>query len=215
VNPASLAAERFKVFRQAQERVEQASAAHAQAVAKLEELRAQEGPTKLADRQALGAALVDGQAEPESQTVKLQSEIASQERRVDALLAAIDTANAKLGETITQNKSNWHRDAIRQAAKAKLRYERAIEELDASRSALSDEVGLAEWVSSGGNPAGEAANDALGGRAATRPGEPPPLSFTRVISELHADIEHLSNWMAFDREETPRLHLGLIRRADT
>jgi hypothetical protein len=216
VNPASLAAGRWKVFRQAQERVEQASRAHKLAVAKLEELRAQEAPTALADRQALGAALVDGKAEPEPQTVKLQNEIVSQERRVAALLAAIDDANAQLAATITSNRAAWHRDAVRATARAAGRYERAIEELDASRQALSDEVGLAEWCASGGAAFGEAANDALAGRTFTRPGEPPPLSFTKVIATLREDIKYLSEWSALDREiDTPTLDWALIRRAGT
>ena len=181
----------------------------------LEELRAREWPTALADRQALGQALVDGKEEPESQTARLQTEIAAQERRVDALLAAIDDANAKLGETITSNRAGWHRDAVRATARATGRYERAIEELDASRQALSDEVGLAEWCASGGDRFGEAANDALGGRTTTRPGELPPLSFTRVIAGLREDIQHLSEWSRLDREfDTPRLDLARIRRAE-
>jgi len=215
VNPANIAADRWKPFRQAQERVEQASQAHAQVVAKLEELRAREGPTALADRQALGQALVDGKTEPASQMEKLRSEITMQERRADALLAAIDDANAKLAETITTNRAAWHRDAVRATARAAGRYQRAIEELDASRQALSDEVGLAEWCASGGAAFGEAANDALGGRTFTRPGEPPPLSFTRVIAALRDDIEHLSEWSRLDREiDTPRLDWARISRAE-
>lgn len=213
MNAEDLAASRWKTFRQA--KVEQASEAHAQAVAKLEELRGQVGPTKHADRQALGQALVEGKAEPAWQAEKLQAEIAAQERRVAALLTVIDDANTKLTETITTNASDWHKAALRQAVRARGRYERAVEEFEASRQALSDEVGLAEWAASGGARFGEAANDTLAGRATTRPGEPPPLNFTRVINALREDIEHLSNWMAVDRElPQPRLDWARVRRAD-
>jgi hypothetical protein len=110
VNAEDLAASRFKASRQAQEKVEQASQAYAQAVARLEALRSQVGPTEHADRRAFGQALVEGKAEPASQAEKLQAEIAAPERRVAALLTAIDDANTKLTETINSNESEWHKD---------------------------------------------------------------------------------------------------------
>jgi hypothetical protein len=64
VNPEDAAAERFKPIRQVRERIAKTERAHAEAMARLEELRGLLAPAELHDRERLGEALVEGKREP-------------------------------------------------------------------------------------------------------------------------------------------------------
>jgi hypothetical protein len=85
MNPTDLARERWRPFRQAQEQVEKAVAAHAKARDDLAALEAQLGAAERDDELALGRTLLAGKPEPASTAAKVREEIGAQERRVRAL----------------------------------------------------------------------------------------------------------------------------------
>ena len=150
MNPTDLARERWKPFRQAQERIEKAAAHHARERERLAELEAQLTLAERDDELALGRALLDGKPEPASTADKVREEIADRQRRVKALERAHTEAHNELAATIEAHRQPWSRDAIRETAKAKNRYEAAVAELEDARENLSAVVGLFGWVSSGG-----------------------------------------------------------------
>jgi hypothetical protein len=192
VNPQDLAASRFKVIRQVLERIEKAEAAHAAAMARLEQLRAQLAPAEGRDREHLGEALLAGKSEPSSEAEQIRVEIARQEQRVEALGLAVERARVQIGKLVDANRGGWRRQAIRKLAGAKARYESAIEELALARDGLSDEAALVAWIDSGVSAA--AANDLLGGRTgADREGRQ-PVNFSRTLEELRRDCEHLAEF---------------------
>lgn len=135
--------------------------------------------------------------------MKVRDEIAGQQRRVKALEAAVQDAHNELVATVEANRSAWLRDAIREAGKAKARYESALAELKASRENLSSAVGLSGWVSSGGQASAEAATNQLAGTG---------QSFAEVIAELRADLEHLAGFDSLERERPVRVALERISR---
>ena len=190
VAPLDLAAVRFRPVRQALERIAKAEAAHAESVGRLEQLRAAVGPAEHRDREALGQALVDGRAEPASEAAEIQAELEHEERRGEALRLAVDAARQQIGQLVTEHRCSWRRQAMRELAKAKARYENAISELGAAREGLSDEASLVGWLDSGSSAA--AASDPLGGRIGLDAARRPAVSFARTLEELRQDCEHLA-----------------------
>lgn len=104
MNPTDLARERWKPFRQAQERVEKAAVQHGQAREDLAALEAQLGAAERDDELALGRALLDGKPEPASTAAKVREEISAQQRRVKGLERAHGEAQNELVATI---EANW------------------------------------------------------------------------------------------------------------
>jgi hypothetical protein len=98
--------------------------------ARLEELRASVAAVEHSDRQALGAALVAGKAEPASKAAELKADIAEEERRVEALGSAVTDAHGAVGRLVKENRGAWRGQAMRTLSKARSRYEAAIAELE-------------------------------------------------------------------------------------
>jgi chromosome segregation ATPase len=203
VNPTDLARERWKPYRQAQERVEKAAAQHAQTREDLAALEAKLRAAERDDELALGRALLDGKPEPASTADKVREEIADQHRRVKALERAHGEAQNELAATLEENRSAWSRDALRGTSKAKARHEAAIAELEASRKDLSSAVGLFHWASSGGAATAEPATNQLSGGG---------HSFAEVLAALRADLEHLANFDSLERERPVRVAFERISR---
>jgi hypothetical protein len=206
VNPTDLACERWKPFRQAQERIEKAFTAYQEAQARLAELRSRLEPAAAADSLALGKAILAGKAEPKSEADAIREEIQAQERRVSALERAHAEALAQIADVIAEHKSSWHREALSGIAKAGTRYQAALSELEAARENLSSAVGLSAWVASGGAATGEPANDRLSGDSGG-------LGFTQVLQALRADLEHLTYFDPIERARPVRVALERIQRA--
>jgi chromosome segregation ATPase len=203
MNPTDLARERWKPYRQAQERVEKAAGQHAQAREDLAALEAQLPIAERDDSLALGLALLDGKSEPAPTAAKVREEIAAQQRRVKALEAAVQEAHNELAATIEAHKPPWFRDAMGETAKARTRYESALAELEASRANLSAAVGLFEWVSSGGASTAEPATNQLAGSG---------HSFAEVLAALRADLEHLVSFDPHERDGPARVAFERISR---
>jgi hypothetical protein len=191
VNPEDVAASRYKEIRQARERTRKVEAARAKSLARLEELRGLIGPAERRDREALAKALLDGKPAPESEAAKLKAELEQAERNDEALLEAVQVTHGQIGRLVRDNRERWRSQTLRARGKAENRYEAAITELEAARAALSDEVTLLNWLTSG--EISEAAMDALGGpRGFSDPDGRPVLAFSRTLEELRRDCEHLA-----------------------
>jgi len=203
VNPADLARERWRPFREVQEQIEKAAGAHATAREALAALETQLGAAERNDELALGRALLADKPEPASTAAKVREEIAGQQRRVNALERVVQEAQNELVATIEDNRSAWSRDAIKETSKAKTRYESALVELEASRENLSSAVGLFGWVSSGGAGLAEPATNRLAGTG---------HSFAEVLAALHADLEHLAGFDSLEREQPVRVAFERISR---
>lgn len=212
MNPQDLAAARFRPVRQAQERIAKAEARLARSVARREELRGQIGPAEQHDRQALGAALVAGKPEPESEAAKLKTELEREERNADALIDAVRAARESVAHVVAENRDSWARKAMRTLAAERLRYDAAITELEDARQALSDSAALVAWIDSGASQ--EAASDPLGGRIGTDAQGRPPISFGRTVDALREDCEHLASHPVThdDPAAEPRLELAWRNR---
>jgi hypothetical protein len=194
VNAEDLAADRWKPIKQAREQIAKSEAALAASRTRLEELRSVIPATEARDREALGAALVDGKNEPTPEAEQLRTELAAEERRNDALQAAVERARGEIGRRVQQNKSGWYRLTLGDLTKAEGRYLAAIDELGAARDGLSDAASLLRWISAGGAATAEAANDSLAGRVGTDIANPgPPVSFSATIAELRRDAQRLSD----------------------
>lgn len=187
MNPTDLARTRFKPIRAAFARIEKVERAHTAAVARLQELRAEIGPAEGRDRAALAEALIDGKREPAPEAEQLRAEVEQQERRVDALVVAIDRARAQIPKLVDENRTDWRGQAMRELAREQQRYRNAINELEAAREALNNAATLVSWLDSG--DLSEASTDALGGRVNTS--GRPALAFSRALEELRADAEAL------------------------
>jgi hypothetical protein len=205
VNPTDLA-RRWKPYRNAVERGDKAATALQAARAELERLRSEIGPAEAEDELALGRALLDGKVEPpSSQVAQIREEIQTQERRVAALERVLAEAHEQIAAVIAEYKSSWHRETLTEISRAKTRYETALAEIENARENLSSVVGLNAWVTSGGAPAGEPANDRLPGDGS--------LGFAQVLAALRADLEHLTYFDSLERERPVRLALERIQRA--
>ena len=203
MNPTDLARERWKPFRQAQEQIEKAFTAYQEAQAKLAELRSKAEPAAAADSLALGKAILAGRAEPRSEADAIRAEIQAQEKRVKALERAHTDAHEQLAAVIKENRSPWHREAMREIVTAKQRYAAAVDELEAAREVLSGAVGLTQWVSSGGAAHAEPANDRLSGSGG---------SFTQTVQALREDLDAIAAQDVLDHVEPRRLGLELVHR---
>lgn len=184
MNPEDLAAGRFKLVRQAREHTSKVEQAHATSRARVEELRARVGPAEHRDRQALGAALVEGKAAPASQAEKLKAELAQEEQNLEALTQTVGDAYGQTGRLVRDNREAWLGQTLRELGKAKSRYEEAIAELEAAREGLKNEATLLNWLSTG--DIGETSS---------------PLAFTGTLDELRRDCEHLADAHLATRDE--------------
>jgi chromosome segregation ATPase len=206
MNPTDLARERWKPFRLAQERIEKAHLAYREAQARLTELRSQLDPAAAADSLALGKAILAGKAEPKSEADAIREEIQLQERRVDALQRAHTDAQEQLVAVIKENKRPWYRETLTETSKARSRYEAAVDELVASREALSSTVGLAQWVESGGASHAEPVYDRLSGGQGT-------LGFSEVVTALRDDLDQIASHDVLEHERPARVALERVQRA--
>lgn len=202
MNPTDLARERWKPYRQAQERVEKAAAQHGKAREDLAALEAQLPIAERDDELALGRALVDGKPEPAPAAVKVREEIAAQQRRANGLERVVQEAHSELVATLEENRQPWAREAAKEASKARTRYEAALTELEDARGNLSATVGLFHWASSGGVATPEAATNQLAGTG---------HSFAEVLAALHADLEHLAGFDPLEREQPVRVPTNVSR----
>lgn len=209
MNPEDLAAERHKEIRQARERVAETERAQGKSSTRVAELRAELGGAEYRERQALGAALVDGKAAPPSEAVKLKAELAQEEQNLDARTQAVQDAHGQIGRLVRDNRETWRGQTLLELGKAKSRYKEAIAELEAAREGLGNVATLLNWLSSG--DISEAATDALGGRRGSDPAGRPVLAFTFTLEELRHDCEHLADAHLATRDERipePQWHLA-------
>lgn len=184
-NPEDLAAAHFKEVRQARERTAKAEAALARSRERCEELRRQLTRAELRDREALGQALVDGKAEPVSEAEQVKAELAHEEERTAALVAAVEASYREIPRLVNEHRTAWKRQGYRALSKAQGRYEKAIVELEAAREEMDGEATLLVWLNDG--TMSSAATDSLGGRFGSE-----AVSFVRTIAVLREDCEHLA-----------------------
>ena len=212
MNPLDLAVVRFKPIRQAQERLARAQKAHAEAVARVERLRAELPQAEADDRRLRGDAIVDRKSPPASKASRIRAELEAAEQQQADLEDAVARAVSEVPKVIAANKG-WYAASLRELVKARMRYQLAIAELAAARDACSSEAALAVWLSTEGRATADAANDVLGGRLGAKQGQAQPFSFGAVLEELRADAEHLAAHPASHDDPRPRPDLSLIRRA--
>lgn len=212
MNAEDLAAGRWKPIKRAREQIAKSEAALMASHDRLKELRREIPAAARRDREALGAALVEGTSEPKPEAEQLRAELVAEERRNEALAAAVDWARAGIRRQVEQNQRSWHRDALGQLSGAEKSYLAAISDLEAARQALSDAASLCVWISGGGAPVAEAATEVLSGRLGDASGRS-GMGFSAVLAELRADAAHLTAYPAGFDEPGPRPAWQLIKRA--
>jgi hypothetical protein len=195
MNPEDCAAGRFKPIRQAREQIAKAEQAHGSARVRLTELQDRVGPAEQRDRERLGEALIAGKSEPASEAEQIRAEIVQQELRVEALRVATERARRGIPELVAENRDDWRGQAMRDLGKTKARYENAIGELEAARTALVDVATLVTWIDRG--ELGEAQN--------------PAVNFPSLVSELRDDAEHLAREREAPDNRVPSIAIGLMR----
>lgn len=176
---------------------------------RLTELQAGIGPAELRDRTALAEAIVSGRPEPAREADGLRADVEQQQRRIDALVAALSDAQAGDVEVVRENHS-WARDQMREVAKARERYAAAIEELEQARDVFADETGALAWLLDPGSGQGSPVNAALAGRSGVVRGKP-PLRMDTVVGELRADLAAVEEWILTRYDDDgggPRLELA-------
>jgi hypothetical protein len=209
VAPETLAAERFRELRKLDEKITRLGQDLGEATQAGERLKGDRAAAKQRDREAYAAALAEGKGRPaRREEEKVATELEDTELRVEALRLAVDSALDERAKLLKANHPVWRLRAMRELAKAKTRYESAIEELEAARDGLSDEASLVGWLDGGAGVA--AATDALGGRVGTVPGDRQPLSFAIVLDELRRDVEALTEHPVTRDDPLPRPRPDLI-----
>jgi hypothetical protein len=189
--PEDLARSRFKPVAKVFEKIARLGTELAETRARVEQLKTEQAAAAHRDRQAYAAALSEGKGKPSRrEEAKVTAELDDAELKAEALAVAVDSALDERAKLLERNRSGWRREAIRELAKARSRYENAIAELEAARDALSGEATLIAWIDSGANA--EAASDPLGGRIGTDASGRPAMSFSRTLEELRRDCEHLA-----------------------
>jgi predicted S18 family serine protease len=141
--PESLAAERFRELRKLDEKIKRLSQDLGEATQAGERLKGDRAAAKQRDREAYAAALAEGKGRPaRCQEKEVAAELEDTELRVEALRLAVDSALDERAKLLKANHPVWRLRAMRELAKAKTRYQSAIEELEAARDGLSDEASL-------------------------------------------------------------------------
>lgn len=212
MNAEDLAAGRWKPIKQAREKIAKSESVLTASHDRLEKLRREIPAAEGRDRKALGAALVEGTSEPEPEAEQLRAELVAEERRNEALAAAVDWARAGIRRQVEQHRRSWHRDALGELGRAEKSYLATINDLETARQALSDAASLCVWISGGGAPVTEAATEVLSGRLGDASGRS-GMGFSAVLAELRADAAHLTAYPAGFDEPAPHPAWQLIRRA--
>jgi hypothetical protein len=197
MNPEDAAAERFKPIQKARERIAKTEQTHAAALTRLEELRSQLGPAEGRDSERLGEALVAGKSEPASEAEEIRAETVPQEQRVEALRLAGDRARGQIRKLVDTNRAGWRRQAMAELGRERLRYEAAINELQAARETFVDVATLIGWLDSG--DLGEAATG---------------LPIESMLAELRLDCEQLAAHPDTRRggpQPEPQVDIGRMR----
>ena len=143
MNPVDLIASRHKELRKAREEIGKVQAALDRERARLTELQAGIAAAEQRDRKALGDAIVSG-SPIRDESDALRADVEQQQRRIDALLAALSHTQQNVAEVVRQNA--WSRDQMREVEKARLRYAATIEELERARDVFADETGALAWL---------------------------------------------------------------------
>jgi chromosome segregation ATPase len=185
VNPEDLAAARFKEIAKAREQIAKVEAALARSREKHEELRRKLTTAEVRDRERLGAALVDSKPEPDSEAEQVRAELARQEERTQALIAAKEAARRQIPRLVEEHRPAWLRQGYQALGKATSQYQDAILELEAAREAADDAATLLAWLHDGTGT--NAANDSLGNRYGAE-----AVSFTKTLAVLREDCEYLA-----------------------
>ena len=148
-NPTDLLSERFKIYRQAQDRFRRATAAREAATVKVEELEAALRSAEHQDRVALGDALVDQSRPPQPEAAKARATLEEAKRELEALQYAEQRAGAALDRLPKENKAEWLQRASRTLGEARDAYKAAIVELARARDQLADEATLVSFLEYG------------------------------------------------------------------
>jgi hypothetical protein len=177
IAPESLAQSRFKPLAKVDEKVARLSRDLAEARQAVTNLENEQAAAARRDKQAYADALTEGKSRPSKrEEPKVTAELEDTGLRAEALRLAVDSALDERAKLLKANHPVWRLRTLRELARAKQRYQTAIEELAAARDDLSDEAALVGWLDGGAGV--EAANDQLGGSVGTADGTP-PLSFAR------------------------------------
>jgi chromosome segregation ATPase len=212
-NPVDVVAGRHKEVRKARERIVKVQETLERERERREAISAEIAAAEQRDRRALGDALVDGRPEPAREAEELRAKLDAQERRIEALLEALDTAQAAVAGVVRENRSAWSRDQMQQVTRARARYASAIAELEAARDAFSDETSALAWIMAPEGGQEDAINATLGGRSGNVRGRP-PLTMNRALEELRADLDAIDNWIGERHDEKPQPRLQLTQRAE-
>ena len=211
MNPVDLIAGRHKELRKARELIEKVQQTLERERQHLDELNGEIGAADLRDRQALGEALVDGRPEPASEADALRVEVEQAERRIQALMSALEAAQAGVAAVVRENRS-WSRDQWQEVRRARERYAAAIAELEQAREVFSNEVGALAWLLEPDTAQGSPINAMLSGRSNVVGGKP-PLGMGSVVEALRADLETIDGWVAERYDPPATLRFELTRRA--
>jgi hypothetical protein len=100
------------------------------------------------DRDQMAKAFREGR-EPTSSTKQveqLRAAVAEAQRRQQALDAAVDQADAELGQTIERNRDKWARDCDTRIAKAQTQAARLLAELETQLAEATRQRAIAYWL---------------------------------------------------------------------
>jgi hypothetical protein len=202
--PESLAAERFRELRKADEKVQKLGQDLAEAREVVGVLTNKKAAAARRDKEAYAAALGAGKGRPSKrEEPEVGAALEDAEVRSEALKLAIDAALDERARLLKANHPAWRLKATRKLAKAKRRYDDAIAELENARDGLSDEASLLGWLDGGAGI--EAASDQLGGRVGDAEGRA-PLSCTAVLAELRRDGDAIAAHPV--TRDDPHLHVA-------
>lgn len=148
------------------------------------------------DTEQMAAAIRKGDAEPRSETAKveaLRAALAESERRAAAVELAVGQAEQDLGAAVEKSRARWARDSEARIDKAREAARRALNDLDRAVHELRDARGVADWlVEDRGFDQGRAVRGvhvgyALSSRSATANNE--PLTVDQLVGWMREAIE--------------------------
>ena len=146
MTPQELLAERFKPYRQAEERYQRAAASHVGAQQRVVELESELAAAESRDRVTRGDALVDGRRPGRSEADNIRPRLEEAKRDAEDLAYAAERAAQTLDNLPRERKGEWLRSAQRDFETARSEYVQRLGQLAEARERLAREAALFSYL---------------------------------------------------------------------
>ena len=184
MDPELLARKRWRTLAKILDRQDRVAADLAEARRQNGVLHAALPEAERNDRLARGQAAAAGNQPPsQSETQRLEAELAASKQRADDLQAASEVVAAELLELRQRNRDQWGRSQAETVDRARRSVAEAVASLEAKVDALEDEATLQRWVD---EPRAEVTIDPHGGRLDHN------LVLAEAIARLRTAVEGLA-----------------------